>query len=136
MEYAIGVLVALAVCAFARGTTFDRDRAFYPTVLIVTASYYVLFAALFGDAAHLAGEAAIALGFTGLAVLGFARNARLLVIGLAAHALYDIAHGLLGVHSGQPPGWRGFCLAFDLAAAAWLAWPQRATGRPAITGAA
>jgi hypothetical protein len=28
---------------------FDRDRALYPTVLIVIASYYVLFAAMSGS---------------------------------------------------------------------------------------
>jgi hypothetical protein len=28
---------------------FDRERAFYPTVMIVIASYYVLFAAMWFD---------------------------------------------------------------------------------------
>ena len=34
------------VALFARFVGFDRDRAFYPTVLMVIASYYVLFAAM------------------------------------------------------------------------------------------
>ena len=29
----IGIALALAVCAFARGVRFDRDRAFYPAVV-------------------------------------------------------------------------------------------------------
>ena len=45
----IGIALALAVCVFARAVAFDRDRAFYPAVLIVTASYYVLFAVLGGS---------------------------------------------------------------------------------------
>ena len=46
MEYVIGVILTLAVAAFAAVIGFDRERAFYPTVLIVIASYYVLFAAM------------------------------------------------------------------------------------------
>ena len=46
MEYLIGAGLALAVCAFALLAGFDRDRVFYPTLLIVVASYYILFAAM------------------------------------------------------------------------------------------
>ena len=38
MEYLIGVVLAAVVCAFALLTGFDRDRVFYPTVLIVIAT--------------------------------------------------------------------------------------------------
>ncbi len=46
MPYVIGIVLALGVAVFARRVGFDRDRAFYPTVMIVIASYYVLFAAM------------------------------------------------------------------------------------------
>ena len=49
MGYAIGIVLALCVSVFARAVGFDRDRAFYPTVLVVIASYYVLFAAMGGS---------------------------------------------------------------------------------------
>ena len=39
LEYVIGVILTLAVAAFALAVGFDRERAFYPTVLIVIASY-------------------------------------------------------------------------------------------------
>ena len=48
MEYAVGLVLALLVSSFARLVGFDRDRSFYPVVLIVIASYYVLFAVM-GD---------------------------------------------------------------------------------------
>jgi hypothetical protein len=48
MPCIIGIVLAAGVALFARCGGFDRDRAFYPTVLIVIASYYVLFAAM-GD---------------------------------------------------------------------------------------
>ena len=45
MPFVIGIVLALGVAALARFAGLDRDRAFYPTVLIVVASYSVLFAA-------------------------------------------------------------------------------------------
>lgn len=41
MPYVVGVVLSLIVALFARRVGFDRDRAFYPTVLIVVALYYV-----------------------------------------------------------------------------------------------
>jgi len=35
MQYLIGVVLGVVVCVFALLTGFDRDRAFYPTVLAV-----------------------------------------------------------------------------------------------------
>ena len=42
MEYLIGAGLAVVVCAFATLVGFDRDRVFYPTLVIVIATYYVL----------------------------------------------------------------------------------------------
>ena len=36
MPYLIGVVLSLGVALFARCVGFDRDRAFYPTVLIAS----------------------------------------------------------------------------------------------------
>ena len=49
MEYLIGVILTLAVAAFAAVIGFDRERAFYATVLIVIASYYALLAVMGGS---------------------------------------------------------------------------------------
>ena len=46
MPYTIGIVLSVGVALFASYVGFDRDRAFYPTVVIVVASYYVLFAAM------------------------------------------------------------------------------------------
>ena len=46
MEYLIGVGLALVVCAFATLVGFDRDRVFYPTLVTVIATYYILFAVI------------------------------------------------------------------------------------------
>ena len=39
MGYGIGSVLSLVVSVFARLVGLDRDRAFYPTVLIVVPSY-------------------------------------------------------------------------------------------------
>jgi hypothetical protein len=48
MEYFIGLLVASAVAGLAAGG-FGRDRSFAPTIIIVVANYYVLFAIMGGS---------------------------------------------------------------------------------------
>jgi hypothetical protein len=49
MPYVIGIILSVGIAWLARFVGFDRDRAFYPTVLIVIASCYVLFAAMGGS---------------------------------------------------------------------------------------
>ena len=56
MAYYIGIILALAAFLFARFTGLDRDRAFYPTVMIVIALIYGLFAVLGGDMMTLGWE--------------------------------------------------------------------------------
>ena len=71
MEYGIGIALALAVSGLAALVGFDRDRAFYPTVLIASASYYVLFAVISGSAQAMLFELAGMTAFAALAALGF-----------------------------------------------------------------
>src|SRR4051812_21074546 len=92
MEYPIGVGLALAVCAFAMLAGFDRDRVFYPTLLTVIATYYILFAVMGSDMPALAIESAVAGTFLALAVAGFKRNLWLVVTALAGHGVFDFFH--------------------------------------------
>ena len=61
MEYLVAVILGLAVAGFATKSGFDRDRAFYPTILIVIASYYSLFAVM-GASRYSTLEVEIAIG--------------------------------------------------------------------------
>jgi hypothetical protein len=74
MEYIIGMVLALGVSVFATVVGLDRDRAFYPTVTIVIASYYGLFAVMGGSGDVLAAETAVIAGFVLVAALGFRFN--------------------------------------------------------------
>ena len=121
MAYLIGIVLALGVFGFARFTRFDRDGAFYPTVVVVVASYYVLFATMSGAAHALFVEAIVMAVFVLLAVLGFRLNAWLIVAALAAHGVFDVLHGQFVANPGVPEWWPAFCLAFDVGLAGLLA---------------
>jgi hypothetical protein len=118
----IGALLAFAVGLFATGLGLDRDRAFYPIVTIVIASYYALFAVM-GDSAHaLVFESLVGAVFLAVAVSGFRSSLWLVVVALAAHGVFDLSHGALITNPGAPRWWPEFCLTYDVTAAAYLAW--------------
>ena len=126
----VGIALSLLVALFARGTGFDRDRAFYPTVLVVVASYYVLFGAMGGSGHAVLAESVVMSAFVLLAVLGFKQNLWLVVLGLAAHGLFDLVHGRLLANPGVPAWWPAFCLTYDVGAAAFLAFLLTRPGSP------
>lgn len=116
-----GVAIASAVCGFAALVRFDRERSFYPTVLIVIPAYYLLFAVMAADRAAMASEMIGFLLFATAAVLGFRRSRWIIVAALAGHGLLDAVHERLIFNPGAPGWWPGFCLSCDLAMAAILA---------------
>ena len=121
MEYLIGFGLALLVCAFATLAGFDRERVFYPTLLIVIATYYILFAVIGSSTQALIFESLIAGAFLALAVAGFRKNLWLIVAALAGHGVFDFFHHLFIQNPGVPVWWPGFCLSFDVLAGAFLA---------------
>jgi hypothetical protein len=121
MEFLIGLMLAIGVAGLAALVGFDRERAFYPTVLIVIATYYVLFAAMGASSRTLGMEIAVASGFLVFAVLGFKRNLWFVVAALIGHGVFDFVNHLLIENLGVPHWWPGFCLAFDGVLGALLA---------------
>ena len=121
MEYLIGLLLSVAVAGFATPIGLDRERAFYPPVLIVIASYYVLFAVLGGSTRALWTEIVVAGGFLLFAVLGFQRSLLFAVAGIIGHGVFDFVHHVFIENPGVPRWWPGFCMTFDVIFGAWLA---------------
>ncbi|MGE3275820.1 MAG: hypothetical protein AB7O67_11960 [Vicinamibacterales bacterium] len=129
MPYLVGIALSAGVAVFAKYVGFDRDRAFYSTVLIVVGSYYVLFAAMSGSVQTVLVESALMAIFALAAVAGFKGSAWIVVAGLAGHGVMDGFHGSFVENSGVPAWWPAFCLAYDVGAAGCLAW-LIASGRP------
>lgn len=121
MEYLIGIILALAVCIFALLTGFDRDRAFYSTVVIVVAHYYILFAVMGATTRVLVAESLAATAFIVFAVIGFKTSPWIVAAALAGHGIYDSFHHLIIHNPGVPVWWPGFCMSFDVLAGAFLA---------------
>jgi hypothetical protein len=122
MPYVVGLVLSLGVAWFARSVGFDRDRAFYPTVLMVVASYYVLFAAMTGSLQTVVLESVVMTMFVIAAVVGFKSSTWIVVAGLAGHGVFDALHGNVVANSGVPVWWPAFCGTYDLGAAGGLAW--------------
>ena len=122
MPLLVGLVLALGVAVFARRVGLDRDRAFYPTVLIVVALYYVLFAVMSGSTRAVVIESIVMTGFAAAAVMGFWSSRWIVVAGLCAHGVMDGFHGLVIENTGVPAWWPAFCLAYDVGAAGCLAW--------------
>jgi hypothetical protein len=121
MEYLVGVVLAVVVCIFALVTGFDRDRVFYPTMVIVVATYYILFAAMGNSTSALTSETLVACAFVMAAVAGFKKNLWLAAAALAGHGVFDSFHRLVIQNPGMPVWWPGFCMSFDILAGGFFA---------------
>jgi hypothetical protein len=121
MEYLIGVVLAVVVCAFAMLAGFDRDRVFYPTLLMPIATYYILFAVMGSYTPAIIIESLVAAAFLMLALAGFRTNLWVIVAALAGHGVFDFFHHVFIQNPGVPVWWPGFCMSFDILAAGFLA---------------
>ena len=133
MALLVGVLLALAVGLMATGGGLDRDRAFYPTVMMVIAYLYALFAVM-GAASLQALVLDLLVGtvFFAAAVAGFRSSLWVVAVALAAHGLLDLVHDRVISNPGVPRFWPAFCSAYDLTAAIYLAWML--IKRPSLRG--
>ena len=121
MTYVIGAVLALAVCGAGTIFRLDRDRAFYPIMMIVIAAFYGLFAVMGGSARALMQESIAIAIFFALAIAGFKRNLWIVVIALFAHGVFDFVHPGVIPDPGVPAWWPAACLTYDIVAAAYLA---------------
>lgn len=125
-----GAAIALAVSVFAHLVGFDRDRSFYPVVLIVIAFLYVLFAVMAGSTGSLNGELIGSLIFVAAALAGYFYSPWIVAAGLAGHGLFDWFHAGLIDNPGVPAWWPAWCGTYDVVAAACLGWIIVSRGRP------
>jgi uncharacterized membrane protein HdeD (DUF308 family) len=116
----IGVLLAVGIAALAKFTRFDEDRSFYSTILVIVASYYVLFAVLDSSAPALVWELVIAVAFSTVAITGALFLPTLVGIGIIAHGLFDLVHDALIENSGVPTWWPSFCASIDVVLGLWV----------------
>jgi hypothetical protein len=130
LPFVIGIVLSAGIAVFARYVGFDRDRAFYPTVMIVIALYYVLFAVISGSVQTVVIESVVMTLFAAAAVAGFKSSMWIVVVALAGHGVFDAFHGHFIENAGVPAWWPAWCLAYDVGAAAILAWLIKREPKP------
>jgi hypothetical protein len=128
MALIVGAVLAVLVGAMATATGLDRDRALYPAVALVVASYYVLFAAMGAPMGTLAVELLAGAVFAIAAIIGFRSSLWVVVAVLAGHGVFDLVHASIIDNPGVPHWWPHFCSAYDVMAALYLAWLLRRRG--------
>lgn len=121
MQYWIGFVLATATVGLGGMTDFARERLFYPMVLIVIATYYILFAAIGAPSSTVIVELVIAAGFMVVAGIGFRHKLWLVAMALVGHGAFDIVHSMLIENPGVPFWWPGFCFAYDVTVGLYLA---------------
>jgi len=77
----------------------------YPTVTIVIASYYVLFAVMTGSIQTVVLESVVMTLFVIAAVAGFKGSAWIIVGALAGHGVQDAFHGHIVANARVPAWW-------------------------------
>lgn len=118
----VGIVLGVLIAIFARLTGLDRDRAFYPTVLIVIASYYALFAVMGGSMPALMTEMVGIAVFIVVAIAGFKGSPWIVAAGIAGHGVFDFVRTGFITNPGMPEWWPPFCAAIDVTIGVCLAW--------------
>ncbi len=114
----IGGGLGVAILIAAEVLRFNRDRSFYPTLLIVIASYYVLFAVMSGRPVVL--DIVVATVFSVMAVAAALKWRLLAGMGILLHGVFDFARGGIIGDGGAPEWWPAFCGGFDVVLGVWL----------------
>ena len=116
----IGAALAIVIAVAGRITRFDQDRSFYATVLIVIATYYVLFAFISGEA--IVEEIVVASIFSIAAIAGGLFWPVLVGVGILLHGVFDFLHPAVIANSGVPVWWPAFCAGVDILLGGWVIW--------------
>lgn len=117
-QFVIGLLLAVLIIILGKLTKFEQDRSFYSTVLIVIASYYVLFSFISFESIFI--EISIAFIFIIFAVVGALRWPLLIGLGLFTHGIFDFYHVKFINNSGVPVWWPSFCAGIDIILGIWV----------------
>lgn len=114
MEYLVGIFTAVALAVFARTSGFEKDRSFYPTVLIVIGFLYVVFGTIDGRFSVILIELFFALVFSSAAVIGYRTSCLIVAGGIAMHGVFDFVRHFFIEDKGVPVFWAGFCGSVDV----------------------
>ncbi len=120
MEYFAGIIVAIIIAALASILGFDKDKSFYPVILIIIAVFYVLFAIMSGSIDTIIRESVIAFVFIIVAITGAKKTVFIIAFGLIVHGIFDIFHNQFITNTSVPAWWPMFCAIVDIVLGTWV----------------
>lgn len=126
IQLLIGAFACLVFVLVARRAGLKREMIVYAAALVIAALIYVGFAVVGGaTVSWLVIESGSLVLFSLVALFGLRRSAWVLMIGWAAHAVWDVLlHKVLEV--GFVPEWYPVvCIGFDLFLAGYIAMRKR-----------
>ncbi|MDC1174178.1 hypothetical protein OAT67_02210 [Bacteriovoracaceae bacterium] len=97
----------------------EEDKSFYPVLLIVIATYYILFGVMSRSTSTVLIESSIALVFIVLGLLGIYRPL-ITAMGMIGHGVFDLLHDLALKNPSVPHWWPVFCAVVDLVLGLWI----------------
>ena len=116
IETISGVITAVLIILLRQLLAkYFTQKLFAATVLVAIAFIYVGFSLKGNPASSIILEAAVALIFYFVAIIGYTRNNLLMAFGIMFHGVWDICH-----HKGHiigtniPDYWPSFCLVVDI----------------------
>ena len=116
-----GAVSALITVYVARRLPLAREQTFYCALLVVIAAIYPLAGLLQQlDPTVVLWETVAAAAFAAVAWVAWRRQPALVVLGLLAHALWDVAHGPQAAQA-MPIWYAPLCLAYDLVVTVYAA---------------
>lgn len=135
LDLIVGSALAVFVILYTRRFPASRERRFYAVGLGVAAFIYLIFGMRAGSMGWLGIETAGVVLYGLLAWLGLVRSPWFLVAGWLLHVAWDV--GLHATALFVPAPYPGWCLAFDVIVAAYLAVRRKrwAVRRPPSPGA-
>ena len=120
IAFITGVGLAVVLAIFGKLTGYEKDRSFFPTLLIVIASYYMLFAILDGSVSTILIEIAVAAFFIVLAIWGSYQFPLIVGAAIALHGIFDFMYGHFYLNNGVPVWWPAFCAGIDIPFGLWV----------------
>jgi hypothetical protein len=120
IAFITGVGLAVVLAIFGKLTGYEKDRSFFPTLLIVIASYYMLFAILDGSVSTILIEIAVASIFIVIAIWGSYQFPLIVGAGIALHGIFDFMYGHFYLNNGVPVWWPAFCAGIDIPFGLWV----------------
>ncbi|MDM7861641.1 hypothetical protein QTP81_13655 [Alteromonas sp. ASW11-36] len=114
----IGIVLSLVLIISAKVTQFDKDKSFYPLILICIASFYIVSAVMVGHS--VVREIGIACIFVIVAFYGAFKSLFVVGFAIALHGVYDVLHFLKFTETVAPTWWAPFCATVDFIVGAWV----------------